>query len=85
MAIEDDDRVDDVTAVNASQSKDSVASLVDDLGHSQTGAACALHHLSFVTRLKVVATHSGGRLWLNRELPVPKCSESAHESGGQPH
>ena len=51
MAIEDDERVDDVTAVNASQSKDSDASLVDDLGHSQAGAACAVHHLSFVTRL----------------------------------
>ena len=61
MAIEDDDRVDDVTAVDASQGKDSAASLVDDLGHSQAGTAGALHSLSLLHGCKFW-THSGGCL-----------------------
>lgn len=45
--------VDDVPAVNASQSKDSASSLIDDLGHSQTSTAGALHNLSLVIRLTI--------------------------------
>jgi hypothetical protein len=53
LAVEDDHAVDDVPAVNASQSKDSASSLIDDLGHSQTGTAGALHNLSLLIRLTI--------------------------------
>lgn len=48
LAVENDHEVDDVPAVNASQSKNSASSLVDDLGHSQPGAASSLHNLSLL-------------------------------------
>ena len=48
MAIENDYLVDDVTAMNASQGKDSAPSLVDDLGYSEAGTAGALHSLSLL-------------------------------------
>jgi hypothetical protein len=47
LAVQRDHAVDDVSAVNASQGKDSASSLVDNLGHSQTATASALHNLSF--------------------------------------
>ena len=45
MAVQDDYTVDDVSAENTSQGKDSAPSFVDDLGHSQTGTAGTLHDI----------------------------------------
>ena len=45
LAVQDDHMVDDVSAVDASKSRDSVPSFVDDLGHSQAGTAGTLHDI----------------------------------------
>lgn len=52
LAVEGDHMVDDISAVHASQGKDSAPSIVDDLGHSQAGTAGTLHDISsLVTQL----------------------------------
>ncbi len=53
MTIEGDHLVDDIPAVNASQSWDPASSLVDDLGYSQAGTAGALHNLSLLHDCKL--------------------------------
>jgi hypothetical protein len=45
LAIQDDHTVDDVPAENTSQGKYSAPSLIDDLGHSQTGTAGTFHDI----------------------------------------
>ena len=46
LAVEGDYTVDDIPAMDASQSWDSASSLTDDLWHSQAGTTGAVHNLS---------------------------------------
>jgi len=45
-AIQGDHAIDDVSAMYASQGRDSASPLIDDLGHSQSGTSGASHHRS---------------------------------------
>ncbi len=49
LAVESDYAVDDIPAMDASQSRDSASSFTDNLGHSQAGTTGALHNLSLYT------------------------------------